>query len=753
MEVQERSSSPARQTFSSRPASAGPRPPSVGKNRPTSASSTNSTRRYKTQTPQFLCNAEDEETILPRPLPPGMAYVASYTSFDELVDKQILRQEEEEKVHLSVAEVSDLYHAKCLDQGLQPNRKRESRFIQLLSQNCRGMHFTLRENGLGNHSAGCIASFLADNEHFAVLDLSGNRLKDAGAIRIAELLMLNDALVHIALKSNDIGFVGAEKIAEALQSNCTVTSLDLSGLSGINRNHLGSTGAKAFGAALAVNETLAILSLGANGLGNEGLMLMSSGLEQNQTLTELDLGSNNLGWEGCTVLGPLLNSSNLRNINLERNDIRDKGAAVLAAALKMPSNAAEKIELLNLSFNNIKVQGLRWLANVFKTVPVLRVLKLDGNECGEAAEELAQTIKDNRSLTHLSMCKCEISPEAGVRIGDMLAVQATLVKLEMQDNLLGNEGAIAIAQALHANTTLRFLDIGNNKVSDAGGKALAEMIASNNTLQHLNIKQNNIKLSGNAIAEALRTNTSILELDFSYNDFSFKSYSAVATYLQKNIKAWKRQAAPRLMSQIDVLKVDEATLHGTQEEIVQEIKRREITQENLSQKKEHVKQLVAGYLGNVKKLEEEYNTISMRRAREEEAMAARSDELQREKQKQENVRRKIENKLKSEDEKINRMKKDQLKIEQEIKSYQEKNEKEFAPQLLELQLATKEQQRAKEKAKQVAEQLSKTELKVKELERRMGISKERSLSVKSTSGAASKSKSKPAKRKGSNIKG
>eukprot|EP01059_Diplonema_ambulator_P003482 TRINITY_DN13174_c0_g1_i1.p1 TRINITY_DN13174_c0_g1~~TRINITY_DN13174_c0_g1_i1.p1 ORF type:complete len:761 (+),score=270.83 TRINITY_DN13174_c0_g1_i1:46-2283(+) len=743
MEVQVERSPPKQYLYAGRPASAGPRPPSAGRSRPTSASSTTSNRRYKNATPQFLCNAEDEETILPRPLPPGMAYVATYTSFDELVDKQILRQEEEEKVHLSVSEVSDLYHAKCLDQGLIPNRKRESRFIQLLSQNCKGMHFTLRENGLGNNSAGCVASILADNEHFAVLDLSGNRLKDAGAIRIAELLMVNDALVHIALKSNDIGFVGAEKIAEALHTNNTVTSLDLSGLSGINRNHLGTNGAKAFGNALAVNETLAILNLGANGLGNEGLALIAQGLEQNHTLTDLDLGSNNLGWEGCTVLGPLLNCCNLKNLCLERNDIRDKGAAVLAQAFKVPSSAAERIEVLDLSFNNIKAQGLKWLASVFRFVPVLRVLRLDGNDCGEAADELAQALRDNKSLHHLTMCKCEMPPEAGERFAEALAGQTTLMRLELQDNLIGNSGMVALAQALHNNSTLRHLDVGNNKIGDPGGKAIAEMLVSNNTLQHLNIRQNNIKLSGNSIAEALRSNTSILELDFSYNDFSFKSYSAVAVHLQKNIKAWKKQAAPRLMSQIDVLKVDEATLHGTQEEIVQEIKRREITQENLSQKKEHVKQLVSGYLGNVKKLEEEFNAISMRRAKEEEALAARSDELQREKQKQENIRRKIENKMKSEEEKINRIKKDQLKIEQETRSYQEKNDIEFAPQKKELELAKLEQQKAEARAKQVAEQLSKTELKVKELERRLGISKEKPReSNASTKGGSRSSKTK-----------
>ena len=296
-----------------------PRPPTGGsvrpasalvggsqKNRATPALSATGSQRRRDVVPKFLCDADEPEAVLPRPLPPGMAYVATYTPFEELVSKQILTQSAQDKVHLSVTEVAELYRAKCKDQGLQPSKKRECRYIQLLSQNCKGMHFSLRENGLGFHSAECIATILAENEHFAVLDLSGNRLKDLGAIKIAELLMVNDALVHVALKSNDIGAVGAEKIAEALEANTTVTSLDVSGLSGINRNHLGAIGARAMGQALSVNQTLAILNLGANGLGNEGLHLIALGLDGNTTLTELDLGSNNLGWESCSELGHLL---------------------------------------------------------------------------------------------------------------------------------------------------------------------------------------------------------------------------------------------------------------------------------------------------------------------------------------------------------------------------------------------------------------------------------------------------------------
>eukprot|EP01063_Lacrimia_lanifica_P015548 TRINITY_DN2226_c0_g1_i1.p1 TRINITY_DN2226_c0_g1~~TRINITY_DN2226_c0_g1_i1.p1 ORF type:complete len:815 (+),score=320.07 TRINITY_DN2226_c0_g1_i1:159-2447(+) len=687
--------------------------------RPSSAASVG--RRVRgTQVPQFLCNAKEEEAILPRPLPPGMAYVANYTTFDELLDKQILVQEEEEKVHLSVSEVSGLYNAKCKDQGLTPNRKRESRFIQLLSQNCRGMHFSLRENGLGVNSAECVASILADNSHFAILDLSGNRLKDHGASKIAELLLVNDALVHVALKSNDIGSPGAERLAEALEQNNTITSLDLSGLSGINRNHLGSVGARAMGRALGANETLSILNLGANGLGNEGLSLMISGLECNETLTELDLGSNNLGWEGCALLGPLLGKCGITSLNLERNDIRDRGITILAQAMKSSDVAADKLQGLNLSYNGIKASGFRWLSAVIRSDRTLKSLRLDGNECGETGHELAMAIKENRSLQTLTLSRCDLNSEQGVAVGTALSAQTTISRLELHDNTLGDDGVGAIMKALHTNKALTYLDLSNTKIGDRGGNAIAGMLKNNNSLRQLHMRQNNVKGAGDNVAEALRGNSSLLALDFAYNDFSYKSFTSVGVCLLKNQKNWKREATPRLMTQIDSLKVDEARLHGAQEDIVQEIKRREVTQATLAQKKEHIRQQVAQYGRSLKRLEEEVNEVAMQRAKDEEAMAQKSDELAREKQKQENIRRKIENKIKSEEEKTARIKKETAKIELEIKAYVERSEQEFAPQHAERKAATEEQAKAKDETKTLAEELSKMELRVKELERKVG---------------------------------
>ena len=76
-----------------------------------------------------------------------------------------------------------------------------------------------------------------------------------------------------------------------------------------------------------------------------------------------------------------------------------------------------------------------------------------------------------------------------------------------------------------------------------GSIALRSAICS--ALQHLNIKQNNIKVAGDRMAEALKSNKTLLSLDFTFNDFSYKSFSSIEQSLQRNMKVFKSTVCPK----------------------------------------------------------------------------------------------------------------------------------------------------------------------------------------------------------------
>eukprot|EP01012_Entosiphon_sulcatum_P025573 TRINITY_DN30914_c0_g1_i1.p1 TRINITY_DN30914_c0_g1~~TRINITY_DN30914_c0_g1_i1.p1 ORF type:complete len:735 (+),score=211.41 TRINITY_DN30914_c0_g1_i1:67-2271(+) len=670
----------------------------------------------------FLRDNDDDPNVLPRPLPKGITYVANFASFNELMDRNILQVDEDEKVHLSTEEVAAIYRAKCEDQQLQVSWQREARFMELISKNCKGLSFSLRENGLGYLSAQCIAQVLAQNQHYAVLDLSGNRLRDAGAECIAQLLEHNDTIVHLAMKSNDIGHVGGEAIARALERNNTLTSLDLSGISGINRNHLGTKGAQALSNCLQVNNVLCILNLGSNGLGKEGMGLLSQGLVYNQTLTEIDLSSNNFGWEGCQILATVLDTANFRVLNLERNYIGDKGCAIIANALKIPKRAAGILEKLDLSYNLIHAQGFKAMADTIRLTKSLKYLKLDGNEltATDGSYEFAMALRENRSLLHLALNKNDIGAEGGKHLGEALQQNTTLQRLELSDNTVGNVGISVICQALRKEKSgLTYLDVTNNKIGDKGGLEIATMIRTNTTLQTLGIKQNSIKVAGEHIAEALKFNKVLLAFDFAYNDFSYKSFSAIEQSLQRNMAIYKATAGERLQGQIQLLKRDEELLFYTRDQIEEEMKQREIAKEKVKQKREALKKTVGGLKANLQELEDELDAKMRERQKEEEAAQKLSDEMQRFKIKMDKQTTQITRKIEAENERIQKLTKQITQTQKSIKQILDTEEEVFRPILDQLREEERQRDTMKDDAKWEAEKLVQWELKLKTLEKEL----------------------------------
>eukprot|EP00984_Skeletonema_dohrnii_P008654 scaffold3211_cov91-Skeletonema_dohrnii-CCMP3373.AAC.7 len=91
--------------------------------------------------------------------------------------------------------------------------------------------------------------------------------------------------------------------------------------------------------------------------------------------------------------------------------------------------------------------------------------------------------------------------------------------LDLLDNKIGKEGAIALAEALKENTTLTTLTLGWNGIDKEGAIALAEALKENTTLTALKLENNFIDNEGAiALAEALKENTTLTSLNLEYNE-------------------------------------------------------------------------------------------------------------------------------------------------------------------------------------------------------------------------------------------
>ncbi|KAL1261165.1 hypothetical protein QQF64_008992 [Cirrhinus molitorella] len=207
---------------------------------------------------------------------------------------------------------------------------------------------------------GCaaLASALTSNpSHLRELDLSENKLGDSGMKKLSGGL----ANFHCKLKTLRLMHCGiTQEGCAALRSTCSYfIHLDLSG------NKLGDSGVKQFLAEHFCNIQI--------------LKLMNCGVTD----------------EGCAALASVMksNSTDLKELYLDKNVLRDSGIKVLSAALEHPHC---KLETLKLWDCGITDEGCAALASALASNSShLRNLYLFGNKLGYPAVKLLSALNDD----------------------------------------------------------------------------------------------------------------------------------------------------------------------------------------------------------------------------------------------------------------------------------------------------------------------------------------------------------------------
>ena len=116
---------------------------------------------------------------------------------------------------------------------------------------------------------------------------------------------------------------------------------------------------------------------------------------------------------------------------------------------------------------------------------------LDG---GLAVAELLASAGSN--LQTVSLSDNQLPAEVGPALGGALAVNRTVLNLDLGGNQLGSAGAIAIAKALEANTALTMLNLESNHIGLEASAGLASALASNTSLVCLDLYNNALQYDG-----------------------------------------------------------------------------------------------------------------------------------------------------------------------------------------------------------------------------------------------------------------
>ena len=103
----------------------------------------------------------------------------------------------------------------------------------------------------------------------------------------------------------------------------------------------------------------------------------------------------------------------------------------------------------------------------------------------------------------------------------MVAQNKTLLKVELEGNLLENGTAAEFARVLRENRTLKVLDLENNNLTNSGQtkeevKDIAAALDENVTLLSLNLANNNMEETiGNEFVIYTERNKTLINFEFS----------------------------------------------------------------------------------------------------------------------------------------------------------------------------------------------------------------------------------------------
>jgi len=176
---------------------------------------------------------------------------------------------------------------------------------------------------------------------------------------------------------------------------------------------------------------------------------------------------------------PAFTHSQLRHLNLEKNQVTDDALCSMAESGALDVTSLESI---NLRFNKIGSRGAQALASC-ACFPTLKWVNLKMNSVGDdGAIAFAERLQPNSVMRLLNLRRQmpPLTDRAAVAFATMLKHNSTLEQLRLRQNRIGDDGARALANQLADHVgrlqTLglgaRFeLDLEQNRVKDDGADA------------------------------------------------------------------------------------------------------------------------------------------------------------------------------------------------------------------------------------------------------------------------------------------
>ncbi|KAG0249795.1 hypothetical protein BG011_008926 [Mortierella polycephala] len=286
------------------------------------------------------------------------------------------------------------------------------------------------------------------------------------------------------------------------------------------------------------NKTISTLSLARSGVNDKTVKYLARVIVKNETLKTLDLSGNHITALGAEFLAEaMVVNRGVTRLCIQSNNIKKAGAPYLAKIL----SKNRVIRHMNIGSNGLGADGVVLIAEAVRFNRTLTSLSLDMNEMGyRGAAAIATALVSNRHITHLYLAHNNIGDKGLADICESLKRNKYLVCLDLELNHIGMGqsviGLTALGEILKTNTTLCELNLSYNLFATEAVRALAEGMVANSTLE--SVVFTNCRLSTEsaiAIAKSLTPRTGLQNLGLTNNpEIGVEGYWALAQNLVKN---------------------------------------------------------------------------------------------------------------------------------------------------------------------------------------------------------------------------
>ncbi|XP_052446008.1 NACHT, LRR and PYD domains-containing protein 3 isoform X24 [Carassius gibelio] len=245
--------------------------------------------------------------------------------------------------------------------------------------------------------------------------------------------------------------------------------------------------------------------------------------------------------KSCLDLASVLGSdSNLKELNMNNNNLQDSGVKLLCTGLK---NINCKLEILKLSNCSITEEGYKALASALRSNPShLIELDLTGNDPGESGvKQLSDLLQDpNCQLKTLRFLGPAADEGCQYVTGIVGKNPLLLRELNLSEHELGDTQVNQIAALLQdKHCTLNTLILKNNCITEGGCQVLAAALNSNpSNLTELDLSENKLGNPGMKIISTLFENVQcrLEKLKLNCISITYEGCAALASVFNSNLR-------------------------------------------------------------------------------------------------------------------------------------------------------------------------------------------------------------------------